>query len=336
MAIACRLNSQPIQRVSLKYNEGFQPVARGAGFKTTPLLESDGQRLLFTADNQSHSIYEISNTGDLLISNEKHGQGPGDLNSPMKIDFSGDDLFVVDFNGLSIFGQKLVFKNRIRMFKDVYSIAASDKLIYMVEGQSPCLITAYDHSGKEINSFGDRYNIDFSKNEDLRTNRILDVIYHLGNLVYGQHKIYFISQMLGDIFAYSEDGQLIKKGEFHGEERIAHNKKILLSSGIPDLKTIGLNSRFFGDAQWSNGSIYALVFQMNKNSSEIWEIDGESLKVKTIFEFKTNNSTFNTGSLAVIAEDKLLVFFVSFRNRESGDVEIAKYEIPSSLAKGQR
>jgi len=238
-------------------------------------------------------------------------------------------------NGLSIFSKDLVFKGRMRLFKDVYSIAASDKHVFIVEGQSQALITAYDYSGKEVGSFGDRYHIDPYNGEGPITFRTYDTVYHLSNLVYGQNRVYFVSQILGDIFVYAEDGRLLKKREFLEEQRIINNKKVLLSPGLPDLKTIGANSRIFGDAQWADGYIYALVFQLHKKGSEIWEIDGTSLNVKAIYEF-THNSEFNTGSLAVMLENGLPIFFLSIWNRESGDVEIAKYAIPSSSAQGRR
>ncbi len=335
LSIVSYLNAQPIRKVALKHDESFQPVAKGVGFKTIPMLESDGRSLLFTADNQSHSIYVLSDYGNLIYSNERHGQGPGDLQYPWKIDFSEDNLFVCDMNGLSIFSKDLVFKKRIRLFKDVYSIAASDTHIFIVEGQSQALITAYDHSGKEVGSFGSRYHIDPYNGEGPITFRSYDTVYHLSNLVYGQNKVYFISQMLGDIFVFTEDGRFLKKKEFLEEQRILNNRKILLASGLPDLNKFGVNSRFFGDAQWAGGNIYALVFQRNKKSGEIWEIDGESLDVKAVYEF-THNSAFSTGSLAVMFESRFPIFYLSIRNQESGDIEIAKYTIPLSSAQGQR
>jgi hypothetical protein len=333
LSIATHLNGQSVAKILLRHDESFEPVARGIAFKSIPILESDGRSLLYTADNQSNSIYVLSDKGTLVYSNERHGQGPGDLQNPWKMEFSDDNLFVSDLNGLSIFGKDLVFKRRMKLFKDVYSMTASDKYIFIAEGQSQVLISSFDHSGKKVSSFGDRYHIEPCNSEGPITFRSYDTLYHLSNLIYGQKEVYFISQIFGDIFAYSEDGRLLNKKEFSGEERIDRNKRILLSSGLPDLRTIGIRSRFFCDAQWDNGSIYALLFHRNNKKGEIWQIEGESLEVRNVYEFMYK-SEFETESLAVMVVNKLPVFYLAILNQETGDVEIVRYVISASSAKG--
>jgi hypothetical protein len=332
------LRPQAVQRIGLECVTSFRPLENRAIFKAVPLLESNGRESLYASDNQSSSILKITSAGILQIPYERHGQGPGDLQNPMKTAYYGEKLFALDMNGLSIFDQGLKFISRFRVFKDVYSISASEQLIYMVEGQTPPnLITAYEYSGKKSFSFGERLTASIPQNEDSRSARLIDVMLHFGKLVYGNGKVYFISHMLGDILVFSEDGRFILKREFDSVEKVIHNKKMLLSSGIPDLKSIGINQRIFSDAQWSNGSIYCILFQLKQNQSEIWELDGEGLRIKAVYEFRTqNNADIDIGSLAVSVEKGLPVFYISFYNYDSGDAEIAKYEVASSLAEYQR
>jgi len=320
--------SQAIYRIKLGEAKIFPTDKNVLFFKTPPILKSDKDGNVYFLDNLAHSLYKTDKDGNPQFSKTNQGQGPGDLQYPNKMYLTESQIIVWDFNGTSIFKLNGDFVARFRTFREPLALAASPDTIYAVERNNKALITAYDYKGNILSEFGAKYSINLSLYDDPKISRGVDLMFHLGNLVFNDGKIYYISQLFGDIFVYDTYGKLINKKEFDNLDIASKNKKAFFKEGWKHNKTgININKRQFNDALQLNGDLYLLAFKFKDVKSEILRLDGQTLAIKCVYEFRPiNGRPFGVVHFAIPDISQSRSLYVSTYDFESGGAQVIKYD----------
>lgn len=297
-------------------------------FKTTPILKSNKDGNVYFLDNLAHSLYKTDKDGNLQFSKTNQGQGPGDLQFPSKMDLTESGIIVWDFNGISVFNLNGDFDVRFRTFREPLALACSTDTVYVVERNNMALITAYDYRGNIRGEFGKKYSINLSLYNDPKISAGADLMFHLGNLVFNNEKIYYISQLFGDIFVYDNYGKLINKKEFENLDTASKNKKAFFQEGWKHNKIgININNRQFNDALWLDGDLYLLAFKYKDIKSEILRLDGQTLAIKNVYQFRSiDANAFGVYYFTIPDITKSRPLYVSTYDFESGSAQVIKYD----------
>jgi len=298
-------------------------------FQTTPFIALDNEKNIYAVDNRQHVIIKLDSSGRLVSRIGRQGQGPGDLQWPAWIEVLNGAIFVADNNSISIFNLEGHFQHRFRRFHKLISMAVSNDRVFLAETGEDKIINVYNYEGKKLFSFGNKYSVDYAIYKGWPTEAIDGWINH-GILVCSGSKIYFITSLFGDIFAYDLKGNLIASKTMEDNKFIERNRFLYFKKGIIN-KGDGafFHNKLLEDACYYQGKIFVLLSSAGGNScgEDIWEIDERTLQIiKTYVIFNKNQRDKNwPRSLAVTSNQAgENLFYVSLYDGDDFVINVYK------------
>jgi len=296
-------------------------------------------------DNIDHRILEF------LINNDKlefqrsiggQGQGPGDLQLPIRISTWNDTLAVQDQQGISFFDLEGNFKTRFRIFAGGISFLFSNNNIYYaaVNPTKFDLIEVHSMEGQRLYSFAEKRElVDFNYNtvKGMSPTTVEMAIFNCEILSDGKY-VYLLNRRFGTLTKFSTFGEnvfettitdLFGKNEL---SKVKENRRLFLEEGYDFLKTKTVPQHYvFRDAKLLGNSIFLLKDQwdiMEKKQNaliEIKAIDKESLELRSTYQAPLGNDE-QFFSFDVIIEKDRPIFYVLLDTEEG--YKISKF-IPS-------
>ncbi len=251
-------------------------------FQTTPFIALDNERNIYAVDNRQHVIFKLDSNGKFISKIGRKGQGPGDLEWPWLISVWNKAIFVADNTSISIFDLQGNFRNKFRTFHPLISLAPTDDKIFFAQIENGKIIHAYDYNGNKLYSFGNKYSVDYVIYRGW-SNGAIDNWLNAGKLLYAGSRIYFITSLFGDIFAYDLKGNLISQKRMETNEFIEKNRALYFKKGMVN-KGDGafFHNKLFEDAYYYQGKIFVLLSSPAGNScgEDIWQLDEKTLKIE--------------------------------------------------------
>ncbi|MCP2597547.1 6-bladed beta-propeller, partial [Candidatus Aminicenantes bacterium AC-335-G13] len=311
-------------------------------FKTTPFIVVDNFGNVYAVDNREHTVYKFDRNGKLLQKIGRKGEGPGDLEFPVHICVRKDKVFISDNRAISIFDLNGKFINRFRKFRHIISMAVFRDTILLTESSAEKLINVYDFKGKKLNSFGEKYKVDYSIYKGW-PKAYIDQMINRGKILCSNNYIFYISYAFGDVFGYSASGKLLFKKEIKNIDFIKKSRQLLFKIGgkinkrgyyILKRKDWGY---FLNDAFYFKNKIYLLLSEnylrfskRDISKGEIWQFDVKTGKIERKFYFypleRDKINKIYTRSLAIRKnENNKLLIYISYYDDRKGDFFIGKY-----------
>jgi len=312
-------------------------------FKTTPFIAVDDSGNVYAVDNRVHTVYKLDQSGRLIQKIGRKGQGPGDLELPSRICVDKDKVFVSDNRAISTFDIKGNFLNRFRKFRLITSIAVFQNTVLLAEPTSDRLISAYGFNGMKLNSFGQKYKIDYSIYNNWPKDHV-DQMINRGKIVCSENFIFFISESFGDIFKYNEKGELMFMKKMEDIDFIENRRNLIFKAGgeinrkgyyVLKGKDLGY---FINDAFYLKGKIYLLLSENyllfskgNMSNAEVWQIDEDSLEIEKkisfiITEKNKSNKIYPRGLAIRESENNNLLYYMSYYDDKKGDFLIGLFK----------
>lgn len=295
-------------------------------FGSFPAIDIDKEGFIYAVDNREHTVFIFNKEGKLLGKFGGWGQGPGELQWPAKIsvDKKSGEIFVKDNTGINMFGPGRDFIRRIRTFTGILNLDAGNGRIAVIEpipGEND-LIGLYDYRGFRIKSLGRKYDLDYSKSQEIPP-VLLDRMANEGTVLLDGNHVYYVSYVFAEIRKYDLSGEPISEKKLSSPEDIEKYRKqyrqILFETGVKKNKDGTItNIRILNDACLYGEHIYLLMLGYITNGRyQIIVVDKQSLEVKkrmilpsglwpeNIRVFPSNNT--NTP-----------LFLISFQDQASG------------------
>ena len=298
-------------------------------FQTTPFIALDNEKNIYALDNRQHVIIKLDSSGRLVSRIGRQGQGPGELQWPAWIQVWNKAIFVADNTSISVFNLEGHFQRRFRRFHKLISMAVSNDRVFLAETGDDKIINVYNYEGKKLFSFGNKYSVDYAIYKGWPTEAIDGWINH-GILVCSGSKIYFITSLFGDIFAYDLKGNLVASKSIENNKFIERNRSLYFKKGIIN-KGDGafFHNKLLEDACYYQGKIFVLLSSPAGNScgEDIWEIDERTLQViKTYVLFNKNQRDKNWPRSLVVTSNQAgeNLFYVSLFDGDDFLINIYK------------
>jgi hypothetical protein len=318
------LTKEEIKIEELKFVRTLPAEGEDVFFKNIPFIAVDDFGNIYAVDNLRHTIYKLDKNGKLIMEIGRKGQGPGDLSYPRYISIYNNRIFTVDNIGISIFDLNGKFINRFRKFYRIFSIAVYKNTVLLASVSTKNLITVFDYKGKKLNSFGKKYDVDYSIHKGW-PEIVVDRAINIGKIVCSENYIYYITYLFGDIFKYDVNGKLLFKKEMPNNINIIkRNRKIYFKKGVKkDTPYI----KFLNDAIYFGNKIYLLLWKKDIYG-EIWQLDENTLEVEKKYRFfgKNRENKIIARSIARWNKNNEQLFYISYRDTDIGDIFINLYK----------
>jgi len=307
----------------------------GAFFKNAADIDVY-DRYFLVVDNIDNRILKFlminNNRLDFQRSIGRPGQGPGDLELPIRISTWNEILAVQDQRGISFFDLDGNFKSRFRIFAGSISFVFSDNKIYYaaINPTKLDLIEVHSREGQRLYSFADKKElVDFNYNivKGMSPATAEMAIFNCELLSDGQY-IYLLNRRFGKVAKFSMPGEKVLEGtiiELFGKNELSkakENRRLFLEEGYDFLETRTVPQYYiFRDAKLIGDNIYLLRDQWNfaekklDSLIEIKAIDKGSFELKSSYQASlSNDERFFSFSVAI--EKDRPVFYVLFDTKE--------------------
>jgi len=264
---------------------------------------------LLIVDNIDHRILEFSINNDGLEfrrSIGRQGQGPGDLQLPIRISTWSDTIAVQDQLGISFFDLEGYFKTRFRIFVGSTSFLFRNNNIYFtaVNPTKLDLIEVYSVEGKRLYSFAEKRElVDYTYNtvQGMSPTTVEMTIFNC-EIVSDERYIYLLNRRFGTLSKFTTIGEKVFETAItdlfgnNGQSKVKENRRIFFEKGYDFLKTRMIPQHYlFRDAKLVDDSIYLLIDQGNilekKQDAQmkIMVVDKDSLKLKSAYQAPLGN-----------------------------------------------
>lgn len=241
------------------------------------LAIDDSSKKVALLDYREARVYLFSESGDLLSSFGKKGQGPGEFSLPAKVFFHKDNICVFDpaAHRLQFFDLKGNFKKMIKLFSSYSDILVDDEERLICAKQmkfdAPNLIDLLDQNGQLILSLA----------EPARIENIPIGLLNKVKLAFLNDYVLVVSQTIGYMKLYDKQGKLIKESDvlrnfFRKEIRENINKNFTQTKRPA-------YSHLFESVKVNGNNIYFL--RSRPGVYEIYEID-ELFNLKNIYKYE--------------------------------------------------
>lgn len=225
--------------------------------------------LFFIVENiPGFRLLAYKRTGEFRMAMGKSGYKPEEFSSPMEMSIWGNEVFVKDNGGLSIYGVDGRFSRRVRPFIHIVSFVVVKDQIFILCGTpgQKKLIHVFSLTGKFLSGFGDEFaTLDYSLYKSMSPIHAKGSVYH-GKLLSDGKYIYYLNSSFGRALAFTLEGRKIADknivgvfGEY-GRTVAEANTTLWLKEGIDLKKTGGRipERELFRDAYLCGGRIYIL------------------------------------------------------------------------------
>lgn len=262
------------------------------------------QNYLFIVDNAYHRILKFKlQEGKMafITSIGKHGQGPGDLQLPLRISLENDVIGIQDQSGISLFDLNGKFVAKFRVFSGIIDFLMTNNKIFCVVANPnhPNLIEVYSLDGKRLYAFGKKEEIiryDYNVIRGISPVTLEMVIFD-GILLSDSQEVYLINRRFGQITKFSHSGERLRQEEiisFFGEneaKKADENKNLFLRGRYDPFTMKGAvpQNYIFRSARILKERIYFLTDQWNfvnkrrNNFIEIRAFDKDNLKLISVY-----------------------------------------------------
>ncbi|MGQ9673339.1 MAG: hypothetical protein ACUVV5_09435 [Candidatus Aminicenantales bacterium] len=292
-----------LQRIELRFGE-----AKEEFFKNAADMEIYRDYLLIV-DNVDHRIVEFAiknNKLEFQRSIGRHGQGPGDLELPIRISTWSDILAVQDQQGISFFDLEGNYKTKFRIFSGSISFLFTNGTVFhaAINPTKSDLIEVYSMEGRRLYSFGEKKEIvDFNYNtmKGMSPTTVEMAIFSSVILSDGKH-IYLLNRRFGTFSKFSMSGKRVFETtitSLFGENelsKVKENRRLFLENGYDFLKTRAIPQYYvFRSAKMLGDTIFFLMDQWNflerKQNAflEVKAINKDSPALKSIYRVSLNN-----------------------------------------------
>lgn len=287
-------------------------------FKTIADIEAY-KDYLFIVDNAYHRVLEFKIKNNKLEFQRfigRKGQGPGDLELPLRISIWNDTLAVQDQLGISFFDIDGAFKRKFRLFSGGISFSFIKNNIYYATTNptKSNFIEVYSMDGKRLYTFGEKkkfFDLDYNIHKGMRPTTAEIIIFN-GFLLSDEDYIYYINRRFGTLIKFTISGKkfletnitpLFGKNEL---EKAKENRKLFLEKGFNLFEAKGRipQNYIFRSAKISDNNIYLLSDQWNFLEKKL----NSFLEIKCID--KNNFGTFSTYQTSLSEDERLLYLAV--------------------------
>ncbi|MCX8160174.1 MAG: hypothetical protein N3G18_04490 [Candidatus Saccharicenans sp.] len=305
-------------------------------FKAVPPIDIDEAGNIYAVGNREQMVFKFNPEGKLLLSFGGYGQGPGELEWPYYFDVNEHigKVFILDDAGLSLFSEDGKFINRFRVFSPALSVSAALNRIYLLQPTENNLIHEYSYEGKYINSFGDKYRVDYSIYKNMSP-RVVDRLINEGSVLSNGDIVFYVSYLIGDICKYNSRGEKLGSRRLSELRGKARNEKIIYHQGLSRNinGTIPIPPRIIQAAQLSGGRLFLLITGYGVYGEteplshyEIWRLSVNSLRTELIYVLDLKEIEIE--HFCVLSRGNEDTFFISLydNNQEKNLIGLLKKE----------
>jgi hypothetical protein len=299
MVVYGRPITKKLAKIDLRIEEKEGALFRNAA----EMALYDGH--IFIVDNVDHRMLDF-----LVKNNElrfqrsigRHGQGPGDLELPIRISIWNGTIAVQDQAGISFFNLAGNFENRFRFFSGGISLLYSNDLIYCATANParPDLIDVYSKEGKRLLSFCPKTEVINFRYDSVRGMRpvTVEMVIFNGLLLSDDNAVYYLNRRFGTITKFSLSGEKLASGTISpifGKDGLAkekENEKLFIKGDFDSFIKNRLIPDYylFRSARIIGNSIFLLKDQWNFEEKkrdtvlEIMEIDKNKLELLSTYK----------------------------------------------------
>lgn len=188
-------------------------------FKTIPYIALDEIGNIYAVDNRTHVFYKIDVISDEAQPFSGPGQGPGELQNPLQICATPDNIFIKDNVGINIFSLGGKFINRFRVFTRIISFAIDGQHVLLATTGDEKLIKVCGFNGKILTSFGEKYGVPRGIYEGW-PEEFIEAILNTGKIIAGRERVYFVSYLFSELYGYDRSGALNIKKTIEEDDQI--------------------------------------------------------------------------------------------------------------------
>lgn len=294
--------------------------------------------LFFIVENiPGFRLLSFKKSGDLVSIMGKKGKKPEEFSAPIELSVWGNEIFVKDDSGLSLYGTDGKFRRRIRPFINIVSfVVVKDRISILcgTPGQK-ALIHVFSPTGKYLAEFGEEFvKLDYGLYKSMSPIHAKGYIYE-GKILSDGKSLYYLNSSFGKAMRFTLHGQktldkdIVDAFGEEGQKILEANTKLWLKEGIDLKATQGRIYRreLFHDAYLCGDRIYVLVKNWRPGEKgfqdKILVLDKNSF---ALLEEDTIQKAEGESVMALCIEetDNDIVFYFTLSREKAGTV-IAQY-----------
>lgn len=246
-----------------------------AFFKSAAVMELYNN-FVFIVDNASDTVLKFGlgvDTLKYLMSIGKSGQGPGDLERPIRISIWQDTLAIEDQMGISLFDINGLFKSKFRIFSGCTALLYTGNKLFCAASNptKPDLIDVFSEEGERLYSFSEKATLlepNYRPVDGMLPSTSEMVLFDV-ELLADESWIYMANRRFGSIIKYGLLGDRVFEADavsFFGENehrKAKENLFLFQKNGLESYKKDKLipQNYLFRSARLFQKTIYLLVDQ---------------------------------------------------------------------------
>ena len=293
---------------------------------------------IFLSDFSSSQVLKFSylHNADFLGFLGRKGQGPGDIQKPIKLSADKNTIAIRDQLGVSFFNIQGKYLNSFRLYEPVSGSLLWNGLYYCLSigSNNPDLIDVYDLAGQHKYSFGKK-TISASPGMG-SSDPFYELLFYDGDLLSDGDHLFYANKRTGMLYKYSFKGDLISETSIapffgnNGIEKVKWNKNNLFNNADLDKFKAGAirPKNIYLHAVLDNKTIYFLSDQHNVLTNKpTFQVDIKAVSTANVALTDTFQASLEVGEWFDAFSAKFirnkLVFLLSIRFK--GDLTLYEY-----------